>query len=139
MSANFSHLPAETQAMLADRYGIKDRKSWRLIAILVALIGLPWLFWSAWHHSNPEIRVTLVSFQNEKADSIEITYLVQRRDPSTVLSCTLLARDYDKNVVGEIEDRVPASADSEVTITTTIPARVTPVNAAVLECRAVQQ
>ena len=139
MSAKFSHLPAETQAMLADRYGIKERKSWRLIAILVALIGLPWLFWSAWHHSNPEIRVTLVSFQNEKADSIEITYLVQRRDPSTVLSCTLLARDYDKNVVGEIEDRVPASADSEVTITTTIPARVTPVNAAVLECRAVQQ
>ena len=139
MSANFSHLPAETQAMLADRYGIKERKSWRLVAILVALIGLPWLFWSAWHHSNPEIRVTLVSFQNEKADSIDITYLVQRRDPSTVLSCTLLARDYDKNVVGEIEDRVPASADSEVTITTTIPARVTPVNAAVLECRAVQQ
>jgi hypothetical protein len=139
MSANFSHLPAETQAMLADRYGIKERKSWRLIAILVALIGLPWLFWSAWHHSNPEIRVTLVSFQNEKADSIDITYLVQRRDPSTVLSCTLLARDYDKNVVGEIEDRVPASADSEVTITTTIPARVTPVNASVLECRAVQQ
>ena len=139
MSTNFSHLPAETQAMLADRYGIKERKSWRLIAILVALIGLPWLFWSAWHHSNPEIRVTLVSFQNEKADSIDITYLVQRRDPSTVLSCTLLARDYDKNVVGEIEDRVPASADSEVTITTTIPARVTPVNAAVLECRAVQQ
>jgi hypothetical protein len=139
MSANFSHLPAETQAMLADRYGIKERKSWRLIAILVGLIGLPWLFWSAWHHSNPEIRVTLVSFQNEKADSIDITYLVQRRDPSTVLSCTLLARDYDKNVVGEIEDRVPASADSEVTITTTIPARVTPVNAAVLECRAVQQ
>ena len=139
MSADFSHLPAETQAMLADRYGIKERKSWRLIAVLVALIGLPWLFWSAWHHSNPEIRVTLVSFQNEKADSIDITYLVQRRDPSTVLSCTLLARDYDKNVVGEIEDRVPASADSEVTITTSIPARVTPVNAAVLECRAVQQ
>lgn len=139
MSANFSHLPAETQAMLADRYGTKERKLWRLIATLFALIGLPWLFWSAWHHSNPEIRVTLVSFQNEKADSIDITFLVQRRDPSTVLSCTLLARDYDKNVVGEIEDRVPASADSEVTITTTIPARVTPVNAAVLECRAVQQ
>jgi hypothetical protein len=139
MSANFSHLPAETQAMLADRYGIKERKSWRLIAIVVALVGLPWLFWSAWHHSNLEIRVTLVSFQNEKNDSIDITYLVQRRDPSTPLSCTLLARDYDKNVVGEIEDRVPASVEPAVTITTTIPARVTPVNAAVLECRAVQQ
>jgi hypothetical protein len=139
MSANFSHLPAETQAMLADRYGIKERKSWRLIAIVVALVGLPWLFWSAWHHSNPEIRVTLVSFQNEKNDSIDITYLVQRRDPYTPLICTLLARDYDKNVVGEIEDRVPASVEPAVTITTTIPARVTPVNAAVLECRAVQQ
>lgn len=138
MSANFSHLPAETQALLADRYGIKPRKVWKIAAFLFAVIGLPWLFWSAWHFSNPEIRVTLISFQNETNDSIEITYLVQRREPSIPLTCTLLARDFDKNVVGEIEDRIAASSSSSVTITTTIPARITPVNAAVLECRAAQ-
>jgi hypothetical protein len=47
-----------------------------------------------------------------------------------------VARDIDKNVVGEIEDKVPASKDSSVTISRTIPARIAPVNAAVLECRA---
>ena len=92
--------------------------------------------WSAWHHSNPEIRVTLISFQNEKSDSIEITYVVERRDPSRELTCTLVARDIDKNVVGEIEDNVPASTSSSITISRTIPARIAPVNAAVLGCRA---
>ena len=94
--------------------------------------------WSAWHHSNPEIRVTLVSFQNEKSDSIDITYLIERRNPSLPLTCTLVARDIDKNVVGEIEDNVPASATSRITISRTIPTRIAPVNAAVLDCRAAQ-
>ena len=50
----------------------------------------------------------------------------------------LLARDIDKNVVGEIEDYLPPAKTDVVTKTTTIPARITPVNAAVLECRAAQ-
>ena len=80
--------------------------------------------------------MTLISFQNEKSDSIDITYKVDRRNPSSPLTCTLVARDIDKNVVGEIEDKVPASKDSSITISRTIPARIAPVNAAVLECRA---
>lgn len=92
--------------------------------------------WSAWHHSNPEIRVSLISFQNESDNSIDITYRVERRDPSTPVRCTLLARDIDKNVVGEIEEYLPSAKSGAVTKTTTIPTRITPVNAAVLECRA---
>ena len=80
--------------------------------------------------------MTLISFQNESEKSIEITYLVERRDPKQPLSCTLLARDIDKNVVGEIEDLVPASTIRSKTITTIIPTRIAPVNAAVLECNA---
>ena len=136
MSANFSNLPLETQELLAQRYGLKRRNGWKIPAAILLVIGLPWLMWSAWHHSNPEIRVTLISFQNEKSDSIEITYVVERRDPSRELTCTLVARDIDKNVVGEIEDNVPASTSSSITISRTIPARIAPVNAAVLGCRA---
>ena len=138
MSANFSNLPLETQELLAQRYGLKRRNGWKIPAAILLVIGLPWLMWSAWHHSNPEIRFTLVSFQNEKSDSIDITYLVERRNPSLPLTCTLVARDIDKNVVGEIEDKVPASTTSRITISRTIPARIAPVNAAVLDCRAAQ-
>jgi len=136
MSANFSNLPPETQELLAQRYGLKRRNGWKIPAAILLVIGLPWLMWSAWHHSNPEIRVTLISFQNEKSDSIEITYVIERRDPTRELTCTLVARDIDKNVVGEIEDKVPASTSSNITISRTIPARIAPVNAAVLGCRA---
>ncbi len=136
MSANYSNLPPETQELLAQRYGLQRRNGWKITAAITLILGLPWLMWSAWNFANPEIRVTLISFQNEKSDSIEITYKVDRRDPSNPLTCTLVARDIDKNVVGEIEDKVPASMQSTIAISRTIPARITPVNAAVLECRA---
>ena len=138
MNERFSNLPPETRALLADRYGIQKKKRWVIPATIATLIFIPWLMWSAWHHSNPAIRTTLVSFQNEKQDSIDITYIIERRDPSHVVTCTLVARDIDKNVVGEIEDQVPASQTRQITRTTSIPTRVTPVNAAVLDCRAAQ-
>ena len=138
MSAKFSNLPPETQELLAQRYGIQRKNGWKIAAAITLILGLPWLMWSAWNFANPEIRETLISFQNEKSDSIEITYQVDRRDPQTPLICTLVARDVDKNVVGEIEDKVPAAVQSSITISRTIPARIAPVNAAVLECNAVQ-
>ena len=136
MSANYSNLPPETQELMAQRYGIKQKSGWKITAGITLFLGLPWLMWTAWHFANPEIRVTLISFQNVKNDSIEITYKIDRRDPSNPLTCTLVARDIDMNVVGEIEDKVPASMQSTITISRTIPARITPVNAAVLGCRA---
>lgn len=137
MSANNSDLTPETLELLQQRYGrSKSPKAWKFLAALLLAVFLPWLTWSAWHHSNPEIRVTLISFQNVTEKSIEITYLVERRDPQQPLKCTLLARDIDKNIVGEIEDFIPASSNGSTTKTTTIPTRIAPVNAAVLECNA---
>jgi hypothetical protein len=121
---------------MADRYGIQEKKRWKLPAVIATLVFIPWLIWSAWHHSNPAIRLTLVSFQNEKPGSIDITYIIERRDPSRAVTCTLVARDIDKNVVGEIEDQVPPAQTRQITRTTSIPTRITPVNAAVLDCRA---
>ena len=139
MSERFSNLTPEERALMEERYGKRRKNTWVIPAALTFMIFIPWLMWSAWHHSNPEIRYTLVSFQNEKSDSIDITYLIERRDPAKPLSCTLVARDIDKNVVGEIEDLVPASPTRQFTKTTAIPTRIKPVNAAVLDCRAVRE
>ena len=136
MNERLSNLPPETRGLLVDRYGIQEKKRWTIPATIVTLIFIPWLMWSAWHHSNPEIRTTLVSFQNEKQDSIDITFLIERRNPSLALTCTLVARDIDKNVVGEIEDQIPPAQIRQITRTTSIPTRIAPVNAAVLDCRA---
>ena len=136
MSERFSNLSPENQALLADRYGTVRRNGWKIPAAILMIIFLPWLMWSAWHHSNPEFRITLISFQNEKSDSIDITYLIERREPSEALICTVVARDIDKNVVGEIDDAIPAASINPITRTTTIPARIAPVNAAVVGCRA---
>jgi hypothetical protein len=124
------------QELLAQRYGRKSSNTWRYIAALLLLTALPWLIWSAWHHSNPQIRVTLISFQNEQDNSIDITYLIQRRDPSLALTCTLIARDFDKNVVGEIEVAIPTSSQSSLTRNDKIPTRLRAVNASVLKCDA---
>jgi hypothetical protein len=132
---------SETEiAYLNDRYG-KATISWRIPGLLFALIGIPWLLWSALYHSNPEIRFTLLDFQpqvahsNSAKPSIQIRYQVQRRNPSQAITCTLVARDIDKNVVGEITDQIAPSAEKSIIRIVQIPARLKPVNAAVLDCR----
>jgi hypothetical protein len=125
------------EELLAQRYGRKSSNAWRYIAALLLLTALPWLVWSAWHHSNPQIRVTLISFQNEQDTSIDITYLIQRRDPSLALNCTLIARDFDKNVVGEVEVAIPSSSQDSLKRSDSIPTRLRAVNALVLKCDAI--
>ena len=127
---------------LNTRYG-KATTSWRGPGVLFALFGIPWLLWSASYHSNPEIRATLLNFQvpmsqtisDSGKPTIEIRYQVQRRNPERTITCTLVARDIDKNVVGEIADRIPSSTEKSIIRIVQIPARLTPVNAAVLDCR----
>ena len=127
---------------LNTRYG-KATTSWRGPGVLFALFGIPWLLWSATYHSNPEIRATLLNFQvpmsqtisDSGKPTIEIRYQVQRRNPERTITCTLVARDIDKNVVGEIADRIAPSTEKSIIRIVQIPARLTPVNAAVLDCR----
>lgn len=122
---------------LNQRYGNVKRISWKIPALILFLLGTPWLIWSATHHSLPEIRYTLISFERDQfsaTPSIDITYEVTRRNPRIAVTCTLVARDIDKNIVGEITDRFPPSNKSVTAHKTRIPARSTPVNAAVIRC-----
>ncbi|MFM8961527.1 MAG: DUF4307 domain-containing protein [Actinomycetota bacterium] len=128
-------LPRETKELLEARYGKSEPGLWKCLAIAILVIGLPWLMWSAWYHSNPPARVTLVSFKPIDERAIEITFELDRSDPKIAQSCTLVARDFDKNIVGEIDLEVASSGANPVKITAVIPTRLAAVNAGVLECR----
>ncbi len=131
----FDELPDETQALIEARYGKRKNRLWQLAAFALLALGLPWLMWSAWHHSNPAIRVSLVSFAPIDERSIDLTFALIRKDPATRVLCTLIARDIEKNIVGEIDLPIAPGLRTSTQITATIPTRLEAVNAGVLECR----
>ena len=117
-----------------DRYGIKPAKGWKLPATILAIIGIAWVFWAGLFHAQPEFRITLISFAIVSDEEVSIRYAIQRNDPSTPATCTLQAKDADKNVVGEIEDEItPGRANFERT--TKIPTRSAAATATVSRCR----
>jgi len=121
----------------ADRYGQKP-VHWKSFATLLLLVGGTWLIWAGLHHARPAISPTVISFSVTSEREITLRYSIQRRNPASAISCTLIARDFDKNVVGEIEDLIPAGA-SQVEKTTLIPTRILAVNATISRCRPTSQ
>lgn len=117
-----------------DRYGIKPGKGWKLPATILAIVGITWVFWAGLFHAKPEFRITLISFSVVSDEEVSIRYAIQRNDPSTAATCTLQAKDVDKNVVGEIEDEITPGAASFERITS-IPTRSAAATAIVARCR----
>jgi hypothetical protein len=117
-----------------DRYGIRPARAWIKYAVVFGVLGGSWLLWAGIHHSNPEIRTELISFVTSNPRSPEIRYSVQRASGSDVVICTLTARDFEKNVVGQLEDTIPAG-DTYLERTITIPTRADAVNAGIERCR----
>ena len=117
-----------------DRYGVRPPSKWQIPAILCALLGISWLVWAGLHHSNPPYRTTLISFSVTNEKEISIRYSLERRSIETPYACTLVARDIDKNVVGQIDEVIPAGK-SKTELITLIPTRGPAVNADVIRCR----
>jgi len=130
---------SERDAYLIARYGKHHRTAvrWKIPAAIVALIGIPWLLWSAGYHSQPSIRHELIAFKVIDPTKIEIAYLLERNIAGLEVICTLVARDFEKNVVGEVTDEFKANdAPSSQRQTRTIPTRIRAVNADVIGCDA---
>jgi len=127
-------MQSEPEFSYEDRYGVRPTKGWVAPAIFIAAIGISWLVWAGLHHSNPNIRVSVISFTATTDRAMSIRYEVVRKDKDQVVTCTLVARDYDKNVVGQIEDEI-ASGLAMVQKITDIPTRSQGVNADVVACR----
>jgi len=116
-----------------DRYGIKPASGWRPVAVVILSIGLIWLLWAGLHHSRPELTFRLISFNVTDDRNTEIRFEATRRDAERELTCTLVARDFDKLIVGQIDDVIPAG-QSYIDRTTTIPTRNLAATATVLRC-----
>ncbi len=118
-----------------ERYGVAKATRWPAIALVVAIVGIGWLMWTALYHSNPSLRSQLVSFTITDDRSASLRYFIERQDSNQVVVCTLIARDFDKSVVGQIDQEIPAGK-SKVELVTVVPTRSEAVNADVSSCRA---
>lgn len=122
----------DQEAFLKQRYGAPSSR-WKIYAAFFAVIFGSWLLWSANHAAHPEIRSSLISFNVSSNSSVDIRYSLQLAHPNHSHYCTLVARDFQKNVVGEIRDPIPPGSERLIR-TVTIPTRTKAVNAAVLAC-----
>jgi hypothetical protein len=118
-----------------DRYGVKQSRSWIAVALITAVIGVGWITWAGLHHSNPAIRTQLISFVVDNDRAVSVRYSVDRHSTTATTVCTLIARDYDKNIVGQIDQEIPAGL-ANVELVTMVPTRSEAVNADVSSCRA---
>jgi hypothetical protein len=120
-----------------QRYGIKPvgPKRHLLTSALILLVA-SWFIWSGYNAANPEVRSDLISFKNIDDQSISITYSIQVRNKNNDHICSLIARDLEKNTVGEVSDLMPAGSlltgknQRTVVISTRLPA----VNAGISSC-----
>ncbi len=116
------------------RYGVESKRRWVVPAIVIAVIGLPWITWAGIHHSKPQIRSYLISFTASSDREIALRYSIERQNPKLAIICTVVARDIDKNVVGQIDDPIAGGA-GKVERRIIIPTRSEAVNADVIRCR----
>ena len=127
--------PFGNDPYLRERYGISNARfpKWVITAILVSVIGGGWLLWTANHYTYPDIKSTLISFREIDSKNIEIRYTVEIKDPNSQVICRLAARDYELNIVGQIDDKIPLGTSSETRIVR-IPTRLAAVNAQIETC-----
>ncbi len=123
---------------LRERYGIKSAGKKRIwITVCSLFIVLVWFIWSGTNFANPDIRSTLISFKVVSDQKISITYKISVRDTEIDHSCSLVAKDIDKNTVGEVIDLIPAGSlvAGENQRTIEISTRIPAVNAGIASCQ----
>lgn len=121
---------------LDERYGRRSGKNRRVI-VAVAIIGttfLVWLIWVALQHARPIADITLISFDVRSDRGVSIRYEVARREGTTALVCTLIARDLQTSIVGEIRDEIAAGGAARVARQVTIPTRARAATAMITRC-----
>jgi len=132
------HPKVLTDPMLRQRYGIKSGRRgnlWFVIGLTIA--SMLWFIWSGTNIANPKLRSELVSFKVIDNQSISITYNIQVRNLEIAHSCTLVARDLTKTVVGEVNDEIAAGQlqHGKNLRSIVIPTRTPAVNAGISSCQ----
>jgi len=118
-----------------ERYGVKKPRGWFAIALVTAIVGVGCITWAGLYHSNPEIRVQLISFTVDSDREVSVRYFVERDSTEAISICTVIARDFYKDIVGQIDVEIPAGKE-KVELVSMVPTRSQAVNADVSTCRA---
>ena len=133
-----THPKVLTDPRLRQRYGIKSGGKNRLFIILLSILLISaWFIWSGTNFANTQIRSTLISFKIVSDQKVSITYKISVRDLNKEHSCSLIAKDIDKNTVGEVVDQMPSDSlvAGENQRTVEISTRLPAVNAAIASCQ----
>lgn len=77
------------------------------VAIVFFSLLITFVAWSGWHYATTPIRTQVVSF-TATDNSLTIRYQVTRRDAARAVVCRVAAENYQRRVVGEIADEIPA-------------------------------
>jgi hypothetical protein len=105
---------------LVDRYGAPSR--WRRpaflgLTVILAVVSLSWLVWTAWFHSTPAVSSELISFEVTDDHEMQARLDVTLGEDDVEASCRLRAFAEDHTTVGELEFS-PAQGFNEVVIRT---------------------
>ena len=105
---------------LADRYGAPAR--WRRpaavgLAVVLAVVGLTWLGWTAWFHGSPDVRSELVTFDVTSDHAGRGRASTSSSADGVEASCRVRALAEDKTAVGELAF-TPVDGANEVVIRT---------------------
>jgi len=90
-----------------------------VVAAVVALAGLTWLFWAALGHSTPDVSGGVSSFEVVSDARTDVTLEVHRRVEAAV-RCDVYAQAEDKSVVGERSVELESAPPGEVSVTVAI-------------------
>ena len=104
---------------LTDRYGAPSRLRRPLgigVAVLLAVLGLGWLGWTVWFHTNPAVTSDLVTFEVTSDHEVAARLDVRLAD-DVEASCRLRALAEDKTAVGEVAF-APVDGSNSVVIRT---------------------
>jgi hypothetical protein len=104
---------------LTDRYGAPSRLRRPLgigVAVLLAVLGLGWLGWTVWFHTNPAVTSDLVTFDVTSDHEVAARLDVRLAD-DVEASCRLRALAEDKTAVGEVAF-APVDGSNSVVIRT---------------------
>ena len=128
-------MQSQTPFNYEDRYGLKKGGSWVGFAIFIGILGVGWVTWAGLHHSNPPIRIQLITFVVDSDRAVSVRYSIDRNGVDGGVICTVIARDYDKNIVGQLDSEI-APGKGKIELVTVVPTRIAAVNADVASCRA---
>ena len=120
---------------MSDRYLPHQPNRFQKPLLVIGFIALTLVtafgaYWSA----NPPIRAALIAFSITSDKEVSIKYSIDRRDPKQNLICTLVAKDIEKTIVGQIEIQIPPTTAKSIEMVSTVPTRVRAVTAGVVRC-----